>query len=123
MKNALVSEYTRRIAHELDDLHRDWIIRRRQDDFADLDVSPLANEGVPLKHLDWLVNYEDSDDRYRTVVERRLLLQHTLGNMRRSRKVDGRFLNRPQFQNHYEALKLELLYCSTLQSRLLAMQH
>jgi hypothetical protein len=118
----MVSEYTRRVAHELDTLHRDWIIRRQCDELIDLHESPFANGGVPLDHLDWLVQYESSDDRYRKVVERRMWLQNELGNIRRSRMINGKFLNKPQFLTHYEALKLEWVYCVALQSRLLAMQ-
>lgn len=113
----LASEHTRRVAHELDDLHRHWIVNKQKDELAHLTPSPFE---IPLNHQEWLETWSDSDDRYIQLVERRQYLEHKLGEMRRTRKVDGMARHKGQFFSHYEVTRLEYFYITTLQSRLKA---
>lgn len=113
----LASEHTRRVAHELDDLHRHWIVNKQKDELADLTPSPFE---TPLNHDEWLATWSESDERYIQLVERRQFLEHKLGEMRRTRKVDGFARHKGQFFSHYEVTRLEYFYISTLQSRLKA---
>lgn len=112
----LVSEHTRRIAHELDDRHRDWIMIRQKDELAEIeDSSPLD---LHPNHAEWLIEYHKLEERYNLAFQRQVALQQRLSALKRDRRLLLRKYSAEQYYVHVDTLKVEWAYTLVLQKRL-----
>ena len=112
----LVSEHTRRIAHELDDRHRDWIMARQGDELAEIeDVSPLD---LHPNHAEWLIEYHKLEERYNLAFQRQVTLMQRLSALKRDKHLLLRRYSATQYFTHIDTLKVEWAYTLVLQKRL-----
>ncbi len=122
MKTAIVSEYTRRVAHELDDRHNAWVMYNRVEKIEQ--VSELG-ESLFLElpnHESWLTDYENIGAHVAQAAERRAKIQGYLAqfkkfNQRRQYAIQYK-VPMWQIDAHVARAKSELAYVTILQTKL-----
>jgi len=122
MKTALVSEYTRRVAHELDDRHSAWVMYNRVEKVeAVAEISTSIFEERP-DHEKWLTDCEGLNTHLAQATERVLQIQGYLSQFKKPiqrREYAKRYkVSLWQIDAHLARVKSELSYASILQIRL-----
>lgn len=119
MTIVLVSEYTRRIAHELDDKHRDWIITRQRDDLAEsLEPNTQLSDILQPNHLAMLTDYGNIENNYRQICEHRRRVENRMAWIRRDKANLLRRYSADSVAIHMQAMHNELVYIERVQMRL-----
>jgi len=112
--NVLVSEDTRRIAHELDNMRIEWLkfasgkvswIRRIAEE------SPVYFDAVPVNHIEWLTSDDMEISAMLTTAGVRIQqLQQQLTDIRETRSIDGRSISKDNFRRVKNEILREYRY-------------
>ncbi len=118
---AIVSEYSKRVAHELDDKHHKWIMVRRDDSLQyslGSEPEPEPTYLIRPNHVAMLGDYENIEENYQKMTEsrRRLEVRLTKENSDKARLINTYSASR--FFAHINAIKAELAYVESVQIRL-----
>ena len=118
---ALVSDYTKRVAHELDDKHSAWVILRRNDALQySIGPEPEPEPMYLIKpnNMAMLSDYDNIEENYQRMLEsrRRLEVKLTKANSDKARLIANYSASR--FFAHTNTIKAELAYVEMVQRRL-----
>jgi len=115
----MVSEHTRRIAHELDDKHREWILLRKDDALADaLEPEPLLGDLLTPNHLAMLTDYENAEANYMAIREHRRRIENRMVWLKKDKANLLRTYSASDVGTHIYAAHSELVYIEKVQLRL-----
>ena len=122
MKTVIASEYTRRVAHELDDRHSAWVMYNRVEKVeAVSEIGTSIFEERP-DHEKWLTDYENLNTHLMQAAERVLQIQGYLSQFKKpmQRREYAKRYKVPlwQIDVHLARVKSELAYASILQIKL-----
>lgn len=115
----LVSEYTRRVAHELDDKHRAWIATRSNDELAKtLEPDVQLSDILQPNHLSMLTDYGNIENNYRQICEQRRRVENRMAWIRRDKLSLVRRYSADSVAVHMQSMHNELVYIERVQMRL-----
>jgi hypothetical protein len=114
----LVSEYTRRVAHELDNLRGDWLIAVKGSEITVLNDSPYYMNGGIFSHLQWLTDYDNVELRYAAAGDRISAIQQVLNETRTQKTLYGQRYPKSEYHHRRNLLKKEFVYLNRLRARL-----
>ena len=119
----LVSEYTRRVAHELDNLRGDWLIAVKGSEITVLNDSPYYMNGGIFSHLQWLTDYDNVEARYVAAGDRISSIQQVLNETRTQKTIYGQRYPLHEYHRRRNLLKKEFVYLNRLRARLKIIKH
>lgn len=114
----LVSEYTRRVAHELDNLRGDWLIAIKGSEITAYTDSPYYMSGGIFSHLQWLTDYDNAEMRYAAAGDRISAIQQVLNETRTQKTIYGKRYPVGEYHQIRNRLKKEFVYLNRLRARL-----
>lgn len=112
----IVSEWARRVAHELDNYRGTWVAAVKADPIgAQFERSPYYQS---ISHAEWLSTYDESEAKHEIAVQREVYLKAVLSDMRRTKRINGTLYSKWEFDMHRNAVIAELDYVVALIQKL-----